>query len=180
MADIALPVEPRKRTLFVFDCATTPEGSAAVNQGRLPLMIDPTGVHCRPEGRYFLTGAVPLDDTPPAFDDFEPGYSEFEDIIWPALVHRSKAFESIKVLRQWAGHYDYNTLDQNAIVGRHPEVGNFVFCNGFSGHGLQQAPGAARAVSELITYGAYRTLDLSEVGYERIAAGRPFLEKAVI
>jgi glycine/D-amino acid oxidase-like deaminating enzyme len=180
MAGIPLPVEPRKRTLFVIDCATSPEGSATVNKGRLPLMIDATGVHCRPEGRYFLTGAVPVDDTPPAFDDFTPGYSEFEDIIWPALAHRSKAFEAIKVIRQWAGHYDYNTLDQNAIIGRHPEVSNFLFCNGFSGHGLQQAPAAGRAVSELVTYGAYRTLDLSEVGYERIAAGRPFLEKAVI
>ena len=72
MAGIRLPVEPRKRTLFVFDCATSPEGSASVNSGRLPLMIDVTGVHCRPEGRYFLTGAVPVDDSPPAYDDFEP------------------------------------------------------------------------------------------------------------
>ena len=180
MAGIELPVEPRKRTLFVFDCATSPEGTATVNHGRLPLMIDITGVHCRPEGRYFLTGAVPADDAPPAYDDFEPGYAEFEDIIWPALVHRSKAFESIKVVRQWAGHYDYNALDQNAVVGRHPEVTNFVFCNGFSGHGLQQAPACGRAVSELIAYGAYRTLDLSEVGYERIVTGTPFLEKAII
>lgn len=180
MAGIELPVEPRRRTLFVFDCARSPEGTATVNAGRLPLMIDVTGVHCRPQGRYFLTGAVPVDDTPPAFDDFEPGYSEFEDIIWPALVHRSKAFESLKVLRQWAGHYDYNTLDQNLIVGRHPEVSNFVFCNGFSGHGLQQAPAAGRAVAELIVHGGYRTIDMSEVGYERIVAGRPFLEKAVI
>lgn len=180
MAGIELPVEPRRRTLFVFDCATSPEGSATVNEGRLPLMIDLTGVHCRPEGRYFLTGAVPVDDSPPAYDDFEPGYNEFEEIIWPALVHRSKAFESIKVMRQWAGHYDYNTLDQNAVVGRHPDVTNFVFCNGFSGHGLQQAPGCGRAVAELITYGAYRTLDLADVGYERIVANRPFIEKAII
>jgi glycine/D-amino acid oxidase-like deaminating enzyme len=180
MAGIALPVEPRKRTLFVFDCAQSPEGSATINGGRLPLMIDHTGVHCRPEGRYFLVGAVPVDDAPPAFDDFEPGYSEFDEIIWPALMHRSKAFEAIKVVRQWAGHYDYNTLDQNAIVGRHPDVTNFVFCNGFSGHGLQQAPGAGRAVAELITYGTYRTLDLAEVGYERVVANRPFLEKAII
>lgn len=180
MAGIELPVEPRKRTLFVFDCATSPEGTARINDGRVPLVIDSTGVHCRPEGRYFLVGAVPEDDAAPDYDDFEPGYSEFEDIIWPALVHRSKSFESIKVIRQWAGHYDYNTLDQNAVVGRHPEVSNFVFCNGFSGHGLQQSPAAGRAVSELIAHGAYRTLDLAELGYERIVAGRPFLEKAII
>lgn len=180
MAGLDVPVEPRKRTLFVFDCAKTPEGSATVNQGRLPLMIDPSGVFCRPEGRFFLSGAVPVEDPAVDWDDFEPRYQEFEDIIWPALANRSAGFEAIKVVNQWAGHYDFNTLDHNLIVGRHPQVRNFVYANGFSGHGLQQGPAAGRAVSELIIYGGYRTLDLSEVGYERIVENRPFLEKAVI
>lgn len=180
MAGLDVPVEPRKRTSFVFDCATSPEGSASVNGGRLPLMIDPTGVFCRPDGRFFLTGASPAHDPAVDWDDFEPRYHEFEDIIWPALAARSPAFEAIKVVNQWAGHYDFNSLDHNLIVGRHPEVRNFIFANGYSGHGLQQALAAGRGVSELIIHNAYRTLDLSEVGYERIVEGRPFLEKAVI
>ena len=180
MAGLDVPVEPRKRTSFVFDCAQSPEGSASVNQGRLPLMIDPTGVFCRPEGRFFLTGASPADDPAVDWDDFEPRYHEFDDIIWPSLAARSPAFEAIKVVNQWAGHYDFNSLDHNLIVGRHPDVRNFIFANGYSGHGLQQAPAAGRGVSELIIHNAYRTLDLSEVGYERIVEGRPFLEKAVI
>ena len=180
MAGLDVPVEPRKRTSFVFDCTTSPEGSATVNGGRLPLMIDPTGVFCRPEGRYFLTGASPAEDPAVDWDDFEPRWSEFEDIIWPALTHRSRSFEAIKVVNQWAGHYDFNRLDHNLIVGPHPEVRNFLYANGYSGHGLQQSPAAGRAVSELIIHGAYRTLDLSEVGYDRIIEGRPFLEKAVI
>ena len=180
MAGLDIPVEPRKRTLFVIDCATSPEGTATVNGGRLPLMIDPTGVFCRPEGRFFLTGAAPAEDPAVDWDDFEPRWEEFETLIWPALAERSPAFEAIKVVNQWAGHYDFNTLDHNLIVGRHPEVGNFIFANGFSGHGLQQGPAAGRGVSELITYGAFRSLDLSEVGYERVVENRPFLEKAVI
>ncbi|WP_068306134.1 FAD-binding oxidoreductase [Pararhodobacter sp. CCB-MM2] len=180
MAGLDVPVEPRKRTLFVFDCANTPEGSARVNQGRLPLMIDPSGTFCRPEGRYFLSGCPPVEDPAADWDDFEPRWEEFEDIIWPALAERSPQFEAIKVVNQWAGHYDFNVLDHNLIVGRHPEVTNFVYANGFSGHGLQQGPAAGRGVAELITYGSFRSLDLSEVGYERIVAGRPFLEKAVI
>ena len=180
MAGLDVPVEPRKRTLFVFDCAKTPEGSARVNSGRLPLMIDPSGVFCRPEGRYFLSGAPPVEDPTPDWDDFEPRWEEFEDLIWPALAQRSPDFEAIKVVNQWAGHYDFNTLDHNLIVGPHPEVQNFLYANGYSGHGLQQGPAAGRAVSELVIYGAFRTLDLSDVGYERIVANRPFLEKAVI
>lgn len=180
MAGLDLPVEPRKRTLFVYDCAKTPEGSATVSGGRLPLMIDPSGTFCRPEGRFFLAGCPPVQDPAADWDDFEPRYEEFEEIIWPALANRSPNFEAIKVVNQWAGHYDFNTLDHNLIVGRHPEVQNFIFANGFSGHGLQQGPAAGRGVSELITYGGFRTLDLSEVGYERIVEGRPFLEKAVI
>ena len=180
MAGLDVPVEPRKRTSFVFACADTPEGSAKVNGGRLPLMIDPTGVFCRPEGRFFLTGAPPLEDPAVDWDDFEPRWQEFEDIIWPALAHRSAKFEAIKLVNQWAGHYDFNSLDHNLIVGRHPEVTNFIYANGFSGHGLQQSPAAGRGVAELIIHGQFRTLDLSEVGYERIVEGRPFLEKAVI
>ncbi len=180
MAGLDLPVEPRKRTIFVFDCAKSPEGTAAVNQGRLPLMIDPSGVFCRPEGRFFLTGCPPVEDPAVDWDDFDPRYEEFEEIIWPALAERSDAFEAIKVVNQWAGHYDFNTLDHNLIVGRDPVVTNFLYANGFSGHGLQQGPAAGRGVSELIIYGGFRTLDLSEVGYERIVENRPFLEKAVI
>ena len=180
MAGLDIPVEPRKRTLFVFDCADTPEGTANINHGRLPLMIDPSGVFCRPEGRFFLAGCPPMEDPAADWDDFEPRYAEFEEIIWPALAGRSPAFEAIKAVNQWAGHYDFNRLDHNLIVGRHPAVRNFIFANGFSGHGLQQAPAAGRGVCELIVHGEYRTLDLTEVGYERIVENRPFLEKAVI
>lgn len=180
MAGLDVPIEPRKRSLFVFDCVQTPEGTATINKGCLPLMIDPSGVFCRPEGRFFLTGCPPVDDPCVDWDDFEPRHEEFEEIIWPALAERSKAFEAIKVVNQWAGHYDFNTLDHNLIVGPHPQVQNFIFANGFSGHGLQQGPATGRAVSELIVHGGYRTLDFSQVGYERVIENRPFFEQAVI
>lgn len=145
MAGIDLPVEPRKRTLFVVDCARSPEGSAAVNHGRLPLMIDPSGVFCRPEGRFFLTGCAPVADPAVDWDDFDPRYEEFEEIIWPALAERSPGFEALKVVKQWAGHYDFNTLDHNLVVGRHPQVTNFIFANGFPATGCNKGRPPAAA-----------------------------------
>ncbi len=179
MADLTIPVEPRKRSTFVFDCATSPEGTANVNQGRLPLMIDPSGSFCRPEGKFFLAGTVPSDDPAVDWDDFEPRHDEFERL-WIDLAERSESFEAIKLVNFWAGHYAFNTLDHNVIAGPHNEVKNFLFVNGFSGHGLQQSPAIGRGVSEWIIYGEYRTLDLSEIGYDRVVRNEPFLEKAVI
>ena len=78
------------------------------------------------------------------------------------------------------GHYAYNLLDQNAIVGRHTKITNFVFVNGFSGHGFQQSPAIGRGIAELIAYGEYRSLDLSPFEYKRIEDDVAFTEKAVI
>jgi len=179
MAGLTIPVEPRKRTTFVFDCEKTPEGTSNLNQGRLPLMINPSGTFCRPEGKFFLAGTAPTEDPAVDFDDFDPRHEEFE-VIWFDLAERSKAFEAIKLVNFWAGHYAFNTLDHNVIVGPHNMVRNFIFANGFSGHGLQQSPAIGRGISELITYNEFRSLDLSELGYDRIVRNEPFLEKVVI
>ena len=180
MAGLHIPVEPRKRTTFAFTCASTPEGSATVNAGRLPLMVDPTGVYCRPEGGCFIAAAPPEQDHAVDPDDFAPRYDEFDSLVWPALAARSEAFEAIRMVNAWAGHYAFNTLDHNMIVGPHPELPNFLFANGFSGHGLQQAPATGRGIAELIVHGGYRTLDLSQAGVERVLTGTPFLERSVI
>jgi len=173
MAQIYLPVSPRKRCVFVFDCRE------ALGQP-LPLTIDPSGVYCRSEGEFYITGKPPEIDTAVELDDFDVDYGQFEQDIWPILANRIPAFQALKMIRGWVGHYDYNMFDQNAIIGAHPEVENLMFANGFSGHGLQQAPAVGRGVSELIIYGGYRTLDLSELSYDRIISNTPFVEKAII
>lgn len=172
-AGLDLPVEPRKRTVFVIDAPNARHADA-------PLLVDFQGYYLRPEHGQWITATVPADDGPCAADDFEPDAHLFDDVIWPMLYQRSEGFDAVKVVRLWVGHYAYNTLDQNAIVGRHPLRDNLYLMNGFSGHGLQQAPAMGRGVAEMIVHGGYRSLDLSDLGVERVLAGRPFLERAVV
>jgi glycine/D-amino acid oxidase-like deaminating enzyme len=175
MAGLEIPVEPRKRCIFVFDCRDAADISATC-----PMLIDPSGLYVRPEGEFFITGIAPPKDRDPECWDFDVDHSLFYDIIWPGLYERSERFEAIKVVNAWAGHYSYNLLDQNAILGRHTDVSNFIFANGFSGHGLQQSPAVGRGIAELVTTGRYETLDLSVFGYERIRDHAPVFELNVI
>ncbi|TSJ63737.1 FAD-binding oxidoreductase [Starkeya sp. 3C] len=173
MAGIELPVEGKKRCVFVVHCRTP--------LPKLPLLVDPSGFYIRPEGAYQICGAPPAEDNDPDADgDFEVDWSIFEEGIWPHLAHRIPAMEELKVVRAWAGHYEMNLLDHNAVIGPHPEVTNFYFMNGFSGHGLQQAPAAGRAIAEWIVHGRSVSLDLGVFSYERIAAGRPHAELNII
>ena len=173
MAGLHLPVEPRKRFTFIFDCAQKLEHD-------LPLTIDPSGVTMRTDGAVYMAGCPPDIDPAVDHDDFVMDSTVFEEKVWPVLANRVPAFERIKLSTQWAGHYAYNTLDHNAVVGPHHEVTNFVFANGFSGHGVQQSPAIGRGVAELVAYGEFRSLDLSPLSYDRIARDEPFEELAII
>ncbi len=174
MAGLELPVEPRKRSVFVFE--------ARDRFDDMPLLVDPSGVYVRPEGAVYICGGAEDEAGEAAADaqDFEPDWPLFEDTIWPVLATRIPAFEALKLQRAWAGHYDYNTLDQNAVVGPHPDAPRFIFANGFSGHGLQQAPAVGKALAELIVHGAYRTVDCTAFAWERVRENRPFRELAII
>ena len=169
-----LPVEPRKRTVFYIEA---PEHHSA-----MPLTVDPTGLYVRPEGRGYICGISPPADRdgPAEPGDFEPDWSLFEDRIWPALAHRIAFLERLKMKSAWAGHYDYNRFDENAVIGPDPRCANLFHISGFSGHGVQQAPAAGRALAEWLIGGRYVGVDCAPFGVERLIADRPLLERNII
>jgi sarcosine oxidase len=173
MIGAELPVRPRKRFVYHFDCRADVRGA--------PLTIDTTGIYFRPEGPSFIGGYSPRSgEEDPDTLDLEVDRQPFEHVVWPALAHRVPAFEAIRLLDAWAGHYEVNTLDHNAVIGPHPDVPNFLFANGFSGHGLQQAPAVGRGLAEWIATGRYETLDMTPLGYERVLRDEPVRELNVV
>jgi len=169
---IDLPVQSRKRCVFHFH---SPQPAP-----RCPLVIDPSGVYFRPEGTGFLCGVALPEDQDPECVDFDVQHELFDTVLWPALAHRVPGFEAARVGNAWAGHYDVNTLDHNLILGAHPQLDNLLFANGFSGHGLQQAPAVGRALAELVVARRFETLDLSAFGWQRVLEGRPMREINVV
>jgi FAD-dependent oxidoreductase domain-containing protein 1 len=173
MLDIAMPVVPRKRMVFVVACRS--------DLPHCPLVIDASGIWFRREGAHFLTGRSPGEDEP---DPDEPPLTVEEDMffdrIWPTLAARVPAFESLKLASSWAGYYELNLFDHNGIVGRHPALANVVFAAGFSGHGMQHSPATGRGVAELIADGRFTTLDLSPLGWQRVIESRPLWERNVV
>ncbi|MBW2618325.1 MAG: FAD-binding oxidoreductase [Deltaproteobacteria bacterium] len=170
-AGVVLPIDPVKRQVFVLDTRIKPEGP-------LPLTVLPSGMYFRTEtGGLILLGKSLAED--------EVGFSftwdreRFMETLWFELAEFVPAWESLRLVRGWAGLYAVNRLDSNAILGEWPELKGFFLANGFSGHGLQQAPAVGRYISELIL-GRRPALDLSVFNPARILENRPISESALV
>ncbi|WP_042351654.1 NAD(P)/FAD-dependent oxidoreductase [Bacillus massiliigorillae] len=168
-ANLPLPVIPIPRQIFQFDVGQS-------LQKYLPLTMDPTGVYFRHEGEKFIAGYA--EDVVRKID-FSWRRSDFEENVWPILAHRVKNFEQVKITGGWAGLYDFNTKDHNAIIGEYPTMKGYFVAFGFSGHGMQQAPAVGKGLSELIRKGKYETLDLTPLRVERFAENELVIEDAI-
>lgn len=170
-AGVDLPVEPVKRQIFVLDPRVKPDRP-------LPLTVLPSGLFFRSEtGGWIVLGKSLLQD--PVGFDFTWDEKRFIDLLWPELARFVPSFDTLKLVRGWAGLYAVNRLDGNAIVGEWPKLRGFYLANGFSGHGLQQAPAVGRYLSELITH-QKPVLDLSCFSPDRILKNRPLSETGLV
>ena len=166
---VDLPVRARKRDVFVLESPAALPGC--------PLVVDTSGVWFRPEGSGFIAGAPPrgdeADEAP--LDAIDHGL--FDDVIWPALARRVPGFEALRTSAAWAGYYEMNTVDHNALVGPLAGWRNLHLACGFSGHGMQHAPAIGRGVAAMLATGAWHAIDLAPLAPDRSA---PLLERNVI
>ena len=169
-AGIELPVNPVKRQVFAVIPKFKPDGP-------LPLTVLPSGFYFRTETGGLLLLGKSMEEDPIGFD-FTWEEDRFE-LLWGELYDFAPVFESLKLIKGWAGLYAVNTLDANAILGEWPELKGFYLANGFSGHGLQQGPAVGRYMMELILK-KKPVLDLSIFSPERVLLKKPIFEDGIV
>ena len=158
---VDVPVSPVRRQFF-----TTEPLSWAPK--RMPLTIDwGTGVYM-----HLHSGGMLIGNSDP---DEPPGFSQTPDLdylagVWEDATRRLPRVENAVMKTLNAGLYEVSP-DHNAILGPVPGVPRFVLANGFSGHGMQHAPAVGRAISEVISEGQSRSLDISLFSVARFARG---------
>jgi len=171
MIGMPLPIEPLRRFEHYFETPNRIEP--------LPYVKDLARLAFRPEGGGYSGGLVNSGE--PRGFNFDVDHDYFESVVWPALAHRFPAFEACRCIRTWSGLYEQNELDGNPVIGNWPgHADNFFVVAGFSGHGMMHAPAAGRAVAELIVRRRFETIDLSRLGYARVAANQPYAERGIL
>ena len=177
MAGLDLPVEPVRQHLF--RCALPVRLPY-----RLPMIVDPTGVHWRHDdtgdrpGPDRLVVARTKLDEPPG-ENFACDDRRWAADFRPPLQARMPGLVPIEVLEGWAGLYAM-TPDHNPLLGEHPAAPGLVLANGFSGHGLMIAPAVGKVLSELIRLGRTETVDVSCFAPDRFDRGEAVHDEAMI
>jgi len=181
-----LPIKARKRSICTFNCQVKIEDGCPPL--KTPLVIDPNGTYFRPDGTegQFMVGKSPSAANDPNYDPEDVKQLDivddalFNNEMWPEMAERVPAFEGVGKFRHHNGFYEFNTLDENGIMGYHSELKNMYIAAGFSGHGLMQSPGIGRVVSEYIADGKYKTIDVSRFSFDRIINNKPVFETCII
>lgn len=168
--DIALPVEPMRRHEHYAVAARTLD--------HLPFIKDVAGLAIHAHAGGVSAGLV--DFNHPGGEDFTIDPHYYPEVVQPALEHRLPVAGRFVEQRTWTGLYDQNRFDGNAIIGNAPgRFENFYFAAGFSGHGFMHALGVGRGLSEHILTGEYRSIDLKNLGYQRVVAEQPYPEVGI-
>ena len=156
---VDLPVQPYRRNAYMTE--------------RFPKFPDPipltfdvdTGFWMRKEGDSLLFGmANPAEP---------PGVNLNVDWEWlpevlDAGINRFPVLEEASLAKKhcWAGLYEISP-DHMPILGRHPEIPNYLHASGFSGHGVMHSPATGMLIAEEILDGRAHSIDIDELRITR-------------
>jgi len=158
----ALPVTTRKRQIFI----TAPTD---VIPPDAPFYFDrDPPFYFRPESGGILMSVAEMEkcETPDPKLDWSSA-----PILAERAVRRNHRFESIRIMRGWAGLRSM-TPDNTAIIGPLPEPEGFFCAVGFSGHGVMHAPVTGKIMASMIFSGncdSYEGIDLAPLKYGRFS-----------
>ena len=159
MAGLELPVDPRRRHIFVTD-------AFAGIRHPMPLVTDTgSGFYCRSEQGAILMSPGDIGAT-----------TEYEaQVDWSMLelavekaIRRVPALEGAQVRHAWAGLRPL-TPDGRAILDWAPGVEGLYLAVGFCGHGFQHSPGVGETVAEVLLDGR-STLDIHDLRLGRFSS----------
>ena len=170
MAEVDIPVEPLRRTLFYSE-------PFYEIPAHIPMTVDVgTGFHFRREGPGVLLAEAKQAQLPDF--DITTDWPWLDTVVEHAMA-RMPCFERLQIRTGWSGLYD-NSPDHTAIIGAVPEYDNFLVATGFSGHGFMQSPATGLLMAELILDGQAHTIDITQLGLERFRRGEWKKERNVI
>ena len=158
---LRLPVDPRRRHIFVTDAFTEVRHP-------IPLLTDRSnGFYCRSEQGAVLMSAGDIGKQTEYTANVD--WSMLEEAVRKA-VNRIPALESAQVRHAWAGLRPL-TPDEHAIIDWAPGVEGLFLAVGFCGHGFQHSYATGEMTAEWLLDGK-PSLDLGDLSIARFA-GRP-------
>jgi glycine/D-amino acid oxidase-like deaminating enzyme len=156
---LSLPLRPAKRYLY----HTRPVEGLDVHDW--PMVIHPSGAHCRPsEGNTLMMAwehrPDPMETEPTSADLWEeqdeiaPGFGlgaeEYALQILMELAELVPVFsEAVGLARATCGWYAV-TPDHKAILGEDPRAPGLYHATGFSGHGIMHGAATGRILADLL------------------------------
>lgn len=172
LAGLDIPVRPYRR------CVYMTEPFAAI-PGPIPLTIDVTsGFYMRKEQDNVLFGQS--NPAEPPSHNLQLDWEWFDTVLENGLA-RFPILERAGLAEKlcWAGSYEI-TPDHMPILGRHPQLPNYVDASGFSGHGIMHSPATGLLMAEEILDGRAHTLNVDELRVDRFSAQRLAYERNIV
>jgi sarcosine oxidase subunit beta len=131
----------------------------------------------RKEGDKILMGVS--NESEPSSENLAVDWAWLETVLERGAA-RFPFLADLGIVRRncWAGLYE-NTPDHMPVLGRRPELPNYVDASGFSGHGVMHSPATGMLIAEEVLDGRAHTIDIDELRISRFASQARGVERNV-